>query len=416
MNGQPEAGTFAGFFVVEVVDLDSHRRLAVIDTASVQGGRLTTNSPPFQGVLKSGTYAFIGALPGTSMAMFHVSGDGGRPAQNAYVAMGGGSPAFVGASSASGFAAVPVPPGAGPLIAAAMAIGQDGLVQAAGVPVEFAQVPQLPIPSPIPTVPNWLITLALQNTGIVPSDLPRLGQPCGVALRVAPLTIGGPSDPFYEGNERQLKVECRDVFDGRTTDCRRSTSLLGSLRQPLTGFAFHLTMYRPTGNPIPVDVRDGDGIVHATQHGQGGLDITVQKACLRRVEQRGAPPHVVPQWALPAFARVAPIVVDCPPSQIWDGHDCRQARLTIQKHGAAASAGTVISVLDRRIDCGSICEGSFNLGETVILGAGVAANTNAVFAGWSGNCSGFGVSVSAPLPISGDAACGATFECPSGTA
>ena len=321
--GAPAVVDDRAFFVAKLIDSGGERRLSVVDTASIKGGRLTTNSPPFPGVLEAGSYAFFAVPQGTALAMFHVADRAGVPTAGARVEMSGAASPFIGISAPDGFASMPVQPGASASEAVALALNAQVGVMGAYAPIGPGQAVTLPIPTPIPTLPNAFVQFIMQQLGVLPSQLPPRGQPCGIsAVRVDPRRIDDPANPFRVGDARPLKVECTDTATGAISSCARSTDGTGILRMPLTGFSFHFTSYQVNGNPPPVALSAAGPLqILAVHQGTGNIRIAVQKTCLRRVDI-GGNSFVVTQPSPLAAATVDPIVVECAAGTVICGGSC----------------------------------------------------------------------------------------------
>lgn len=407
----PNAPESVAFFLAQVVEVGSERRLAVVDTASLHNGRLTSNSPPFPGVREPGTYAFIGAPQGTTMAMFHVKESSGQPAPQALIELVGTQSSFLGVTAVDGFAALPIAPGTAGQAVTAIGTSATGKIKGAYAPLPGELVLPLPLPQPIPTIPDLLV----EELGLEVEDAPEAGEPCTNEIAVRPSSIPeDPADLFAVGEQLQLVVEC---LGPPLSDCSSSTQLSDLGLMPLTGFDLNFTWYRAIGNPPPVTV-DDEGLITAIHPGLGMVDVTVQKLCIQQVEVNG---HRLPylRWAPRRDARVNPVEVACPPTEIWDdaAQYCRPPVLNVQKTGEAADAGIVISVdvLGSRIDCGSTCSAAFQRNETVILGAGAIPDSNAVLNAWGGACGSFGTSTSGSLVVDSDKSCTVAFSCAPGT-
>jgi hypothetical protein len=415
------AGTDSvGYFAAQLVSLGNERKLSVIDTASIKQGHLTTNSPPFPGVRSSGDFAFIGVPAGTSMAGFSLRDAGSKPIPNATVAWSGEAPGFVGIAAPDGFAALPVPAGSVVLDAVAFAPDGFGSFSLGAASVAAAQLPELPIPQPVPALPEWLVKLGLTYAGVPIGEVPAQSKPCAIgSVKVTPQRIDDHADPFRVGDVQSISVQCDDLVPGTLTECSGTPSS-SDLRAPLTGYETTAARYLVEGAPPPVEVIDDPAnperkALRAIAHGTGDVRIAVRKACLRRVKV-GSVQSLVVETSLPAGATIDPIVVACKANEIWDGARCRQPQLAVQRVGEAARGGLATSAPGTSIDCGATCTGNVDLGAALTLEARSAPGANVTFAGWGADCAAAGAADTVSLAITGDTSCSAEFECGGGKA
>jgi len=296
---------YSGFLVAQVLTLGGTIRLAVVDSASISGGRLTSNCPPFQGIIDSGTYAFLAIPSSVSLAMFRTLNAAGTALEGATVEVVGAVPSFVGISATDGFTLLPVPVPTPSPTTVVIATQSKPCADAQQVIAAISAGKLTPLP--LPTIPNLLANqttnLILQTLGVDPNTIPELPVPCQTAISVVPSAIPEtPAAPFKEGDTQQLHVFCTE---GTTSECTTAgMSTRDILNMPMTGYEMIFTNYKPLGIPLspsgtgpaPVTVGNSQtdaGLVTAILPGFGNVQVAVDTICMRKVEAPNCPPVIV---------------------------------------------------------------------------------------------------------------------------
>jgi hypothetical protein len=379
-----------------VIDYDVSNSLTLVDTASLgQDGLVHTDSPPFPGVRSGGVYLFARMPQSLGIVGVNVRSEEGSAVKGSFVNILTGSvgsnisqttlsqalesqSVFVGQSDDNGFAGVPGIPSSANLHAIVTASGtspSEGLIGLQS----FNTPNQIPPP---PTLAN-IITVIVQRL-ITSQSPPPTSQPCPCSdLTISPSQI----PPLSPNQQIQLGVVCGS--DNVTVSTTFNT-IQDFIRFISLGINVRFTAYQTT-NPNVLTVSQS-GLLTAVGPGSASVKVFSTSVKWPRPDR---PPRICV-----AFGSVGPIdVTDL-------------ARLMILKVGSKAADGIVISLLDSRIDCDPRCEADFNLGETVILGAGVIPDSDAVFIEWGGGCAPCGTSSACPIQIQADETCTARFECP----
>lgn len=259
-----DSGSVA-FLLARVVASSVGERLAVVDTASIQGGRLTSNSPPFPGARGPGTYAFVQVPAGTAVAVARLLVPGGEPATAAAAEFLGSPSAFRGIAAQDGFVSFPVEANsaASNRTLVAVASKADGGLQRAIAVLPEESVLALPISNPLPP--------GFPADGIVIDEdialvKPGSPDPCDLEIKVTPESIPSNGGPFCENASVLLDVECVDPLAAKCSGPR-------SLHNGDLVF----TTYAPESAPVAVGP---SGEVTATGVGSGTLLVSATKVCV----------------------------------------------------------------------------------------------------------------------------------------
>lgn len=393
--------------VARILDLDGSHQFVLSDTASLTAdGFLETNSPPFPGVLTSGTYVFMVMPAGLGIMGIEVSLPTGRPAVDAFVRLiPAGFPAaadplmvqqsisslaaFVGTTDSTGLATVPgvLPNGQveGFVVADAGAAGMklDGFVH---------QPPSLPDILIGGFAGSWIKTVVASAFDVDRTSLPPNPAPCpcgpGEVLIVPPripppIPMTGSDLPFLSGNTQELRALCGTANVTRRTDIPGRGFSLGLLTG---GFSVNAPIYlvRPPGI-VQVAVNEVTGKTEATAQTPGTATILFSTYITQLIRLG---PMVFPRSCL-ASGVVDPVNVS--------------AQLDVQLAGNGFGS---IRFNPGGVECGPNCS-AYPAGSLVEISADPVPGST--FVGWGAACSGASQTNTITLTLDEDLACTAIF-------
>lgn len=352
--------------VSKVIPFENAPRLTLIDTASVAGNRLQTNSPPFPGIRSGGSYVamdmpsdlgIVGintAQGGTWISVLQTTITSGASAAVIASSLESAG-AFLGISDANGLAVIPgVLPGSR-ITAIATTPG------AASVDVASVPIPSLPDIVTDGFAAGWLHQWLLERAfDIDPNELPSPPASCPCAmLLVDPARIPrNPNTVFAPRQIEPLHVACgpNDVTGSRQLD----------IPSFLDGASAGITLYNSDASVASVGA---SGNVRGESPGSTHVDVWSSTVQLHNVRIPRTSLQIALPFACSAYGRVDPVTVTCPPSvPHWDGAESRcEAQIAVSIAGTGS--GSVASSPAGIANCRSTCMATFVPGTVVTLTA-----------------------------------------------